>query len=129
MKAPNDFFYIRNKDQDAADLLRRWAIWLGRNPSSPYYTRVSYFLGGVGGGDFSDDEGLLIDRFMADIKARQPHLYRVLRMSYLERKSNRAIAVILKCRHDAVGEMLRLGEARIDEKIHSWREGILSKNT
>lgn len=122
MKSPNNFFYICNKNQSAADLLARWAAWQGRNPAKPNYSRVRYLAGG-GGGDFSDDEGLLIDRFMGEVKALYYPLYRVLRMSYLERKSNRTIALILDCSHSTVGDMLQRGEGKIEERLAAWRDG------
>jgi hypothetical protein len=111
-------------EQTTEYLLRQWGLWqiytIGRS-NSPM-AAVLQLVGGCSKGldiHITDDQGLMVDRAVAALKARDRDMYLLLELKFIKRYSNRDIEKTL-------AEDRRVVERRLAGVI-GWIDGYINK--
>lgn len=105
--------------EETRQRLQAWGNWSRNSGLSMGYAAVN-LTGSTGGGcDVSDEEARVVEDAVADLKAREPQLGKVVLAYYVRRWDYSMIGIEVKMSREKVRILLRSAEAWVDGRLHN----------
>lgn len=106
--------------RDMSQILEHWAGWARSESAGIYYCPIAAGFKGLLPEKASntlsccDEDGLLIDGYLAKLKKRRPDEYDILLSHYYYRVSKRKLAKLIKCDEELIRIKILLAEGFVD---------------